>query len=79
MLYKIKNNLVAIPLPAKVTTPLRSTPRHPHEFDDIYASTESYKNSFFIRTVREWNRLPQSIYSKDSLLSFKAALDSYSP
>ena len=83
MLYKIKNNLlvVAIPLPAIVTTPLRSTPRHPHEFDDIYASTESYKNSFFIRTVKEWNRLPQSIYSKDSLLSFKAALslDSYPP
>ena len=26
MLYKIKNNLVAIPLPAIVTTPLRSTP-----------------------------------------------------
>ena len=54
MLYKIKNNLIAIPLPAIVTTPLRSTPRQPHEFHDIYASTESYKNNFFIQPVKEW-------------------------
>ena len=78
MMYKIKHELVAIPLPAIVTAPIRSTPRHPHDYNNIYASTDAYKNSFFICTVKQWNCLPQSIYSKESLLSFKAALDSYS-
>ena len=76
--YKIKQELVAIPLPTIVTAPIRSTPIHPHDYNNIYASTDAYKNSFFIRTVKQWNCLPQSIYSKERLLSFKAALDSYS-
>ena len=78
IMYKIKHELAAIPLPAIVTAPIQSTPRHPHDYNNIYASTDAYKNSFFIRTVKQWNCLPQSIYSKESLLSFKAALDSYS-
>ena len=79
MMYKIKYDLIAIPLPAIVTTPIWSTPRHPHDYNNIYASTDAYKNSFFIRTVKQWKCLTQSIYSKEIVLSFKAALDSYSP
>ena len=77
-MFKIKHDLVAILIPAIVTTPIRSPSRHLHDYNNISASTDAYKNSFFIRTVNQWNCLPQSIYSKESLLSFKAALDSYS-
>ena len=71
MMYKIKQDLVAIPLHAIVTTPIQSTPRHLHDYNNIYASTDAYKNSFFICTVKQWNCLNESIYSKESLLSFK--------
>ena len=64
-----------------MTTPIRSrsTPSHPHEFDDIYASIESFKNSFFIRTVKEWNRLPQATYSLSRLRWIPPLLNHYMP
>ena len=79
MLFKIQQNLVAVPMPSVISVPVRSTPRHPHDFQHMYTSTNSYKYSFFIHTVHQWNLLPPSIASMASLSSFKAAMDSYSP
>ena len=79
MLFKIQLNLVAVPMPSVISVPVRSTPRHPHDFQHMYTSTNSYKYSFFIHTVHQWNLLPPSIASMASLSSFKAAMDSYSP
>ena len=79
MLFKIQQNLVAVPMPSVISVPVRSTPRHPHDFQHMYTSTNSYKYSFFIHTVHQWNLLPPSITSMASLSSFKAAMDSYSP
>ena len=79
MLFKIQQNLVAVPMPSVISVPVRSTPRHPHDFQHMYTSTNSYKYSFFIHTVHQWNLLPPSISSMTSLSSFKAAMDSYSP
>ena len=62
-----------------ISVPVRSTPRHPHDFQHMYTFTNSYKYSFFIHTVHQWNLLPPSIASVASLSSFKAAMDSYSP
>ena len=79
MLFKIQQNLVAVPMPSVISVPVRSTPRHPHDFQHMYTSTNSCKYSFFIHTVHQWNLLPPSIASMASLSSFKAAMDSYSP
>jgi len=77
MFFKIKHNLVAIPLPDFIAHPLRTTPRLPSEFGNLFAGTEAYRNSFYVKTLRTWNLHP-SFYSLDSLPSFKDAMDSYS-
>ena len=38
------------------------------------ANTESFKNSFFIKTVLDWNHLDDNTVNQSSLESFKAAL-----
>ena len=43
-------------------------------FQPIHAKSDNYKNSFFPRTVLEWNNLSDSIVNKDSIDSFKSAL-----
>ncbi|KAH3751009.1 hypothetical protein DPMN_185550 [Dreissena polymorpha] len=36
-----------------------------------------YRNSFFVDTAIHWNHLPDSVVQKDSVESFKNALQSY--
>ena len=79
MLYKIQNNLIAIAPPPFLHAPQRPRPGYPHQLQVVYVSTESYKNSFFIRTIRQWNSLPPSIGTLCSFGAFKTALSSYSP
>lgn len=76
--FKILHSLVAIPLPSFVVPPERVRPGHPHRFQVPFCQTESYKNSFFPRTIRHWNLLPPTIASQDSLPHFKAALSTLS-
>ena len=54
MFFKIQQNLVAIPLPPFIICPARPKPDLPHVFRVVYASTESYRNSFYIRTIKDW-------------------------
>ena len=39
-----------------------------------FARTDTYKNSFFVRTSTEWNKLKNNIVKAPSLESFKGAL-----
>ena len=41
-------------------------------------STESYKNSFFPKTIPLWNRLPATVAEAPSLVSFKRGLSDLS-
>ena len=43
-------------------------------YDPIFANTKQYENSFFPRTVAEWNELEESTVQKNSVDSFRAAL-----
>ena len=79
MLYKIQNNLVEIAPPPFLHAPQRPRPGYPHQLQVVYVSTESYKNSFFIRTIRQWNSLHPSIGTLCSYGAFQTALSSYSP
>ena len=74
--FKIQNSLIAIPPPALVCPSLRPRPDCPHQLQIPFCQTDSYKNSFFPRTIRQWNSLPSSTATMSSLPPFKAALSS---
>ena len=76
MLYKVVNGLVNFP-----STPLqkpisatRTRSCHDQRFIHLSTNTTIYKNSFFPRTVPEWNRLSQSTVDSESVETFKSRL-----
>ena len=71
--YKIKNNLVEIPMPL---------PMNPHSHSENsqtyavpFARHDYYKMSFFPRTAREWNALPNDVVSIQTRDRFEEALE----
>ena len=62
MMYKIVNGLVAIN-PHQYLTPVVRQNRftHPHSFLQIPAAKESFRQSFFPRTVNTWNGLAPNL------------------
>ena len=43
-------------------------------FKPIPAKTKNFKNSFFVRTVYDWNKLDDSVINSDSVNSFRKSL-----
>lgn len=41
---------------------------------EIKPNTETYKNSFYCRTIKDWNSLPNSVLGIDKLINFKEAI-----
>ena len=39
------------------------------------SKTEQYKNSFFVRTVADWNKLEDTVVTADSVTAFSSADD----
>lgn len=75
LFYKIVNNLVAVNKSEHLLPPTRLS-RHssPHSFQ-IPRCTSSYRQqSFFPRTIKEWNSLPPDIVSVGTVDAFKAQL-----
>ena len=70
--YKIIHNLVAI-YPTDLLHPQDSRTRHsnPHGFQQIHTSKDTYKFSFYPRTIVQWNMLPAHLVSIDKLDAFK--------
>lgn len=75
MLYKVRHQLVAIPQPT-IMVPCPTTTR-PHRILPPHCETDSYRFSFFPRSIQTWNSLPHNIVEQGSLTSFKRALDNY--
>ena len=76
MLYKIKHDMVAIDAKQYIT-PMNRPTRHTNSqaYVVLSKSTVDYhQQSFFPRTVREWNSLPESTVSAPSLPSFRSHL-----
>ena len=73
-LYKIVNQLVAIPPDLYITSHQTNTRTHQHDFLPFLCSTNSYRHSFFPATVCQWNTLPDHIVASSSLNIFKAAV-----
>lgn len=76
--YKITSGELAVEIPAYIQRPTRVTRSlHPKRFINMGSSSNTYKNTFFTRTVKEWNLLPNEILEKDSVNTFKSALEAY--
>ncbi len=45
----------------------RTLNTHNLTYQTYYANTDSYKHSYFPHTVRDWNRLPQSILNSNTI------------
>ena len=75
LFYKIIHNLINIP--SSDLMPITSSTRgHLQRFQHIYTRTSLYSNSFFPRTIRIWNSLPEDIIQQQSLSQFELKLKS---
>ena len=75
MLHKIISKTAAVQLPDYISKPRRITRgQHSRSFTNISASTDSYQFSFFPRSVRCWNLLPEALVTAPSADQFKASL-----
>ena len=46
-----------------------------YEFSSLpFSKTEQYKNSFFVRTVADWNKLEDEVDTADSVTAFSSAV-----
>ena len=79
MMYKIMNGLVDIPAADYVTpASTRTRSNHSKKQRQISTSTETYKYSFFPRTIPLWNSLPAVLAEAPDLVSFKQELSTFS-
>jgi len=75
MLYKINNQEVNITASHKLIPPNRiSKNMGLNSFQIPACKTTARKESFYPRTIRDWNALPSSVTSASSLESFKKLL-----
>jgi len=77
MLYRVINGLIAVPssdilLTADART--RSVHRKNLTFRHIRANTNQFKNSFFPRTIVDWNKLDDRVVGSPTLEAFKSKL-----
>ena len=77
MFYKIHYDLVAVDsgrflVPKRHTSPTRT--ENSLAYNIPQSRTEYHRNSFFPRTVRSWNLLPNSVVCSTSLETFKSAI-----
>ena len=76
MLYKIQHNMVSINADTYLSysTERRTRKINTAQIKIPFARTDTYKNSFFPKTIRNWNNLENPIVNSASLESFKRAL-----
>ena len=74
----IINGLLALKIPNYFTAISTNTRIHHHQsYYFTHIRTDAYMNSFFHRTIREWNDLPQHVIDSNSLDLFQEQLNTY--
>ena len=72
--YKGLYNLITLEMPSYITstttTPYSTRFQHPFHFNIPNARTNFYHNSYFPKTVRDWNSLPISAIEAHTVNSF---------
>ena len=75
MFYKAIHQQIAIPIPDYIQPRRRPTRQHGNNrFMRLSSSSDSYKNSFFSRTLRDWDALPQVTIELPTVAQFKGAI-----
>ena len=74
MFYKSVQGETALQLPNHIVRTHSTTRYHTERFTQVMATTQRYDNSFYNRTIRNWNDLPQHTVSATSVDMFKARL-----
>ena len=73
MLYRIQNNLVAVP-PTHLHPPARNLRGHHLKLQPIRTTHNRVKNSFYPRTITQWNSLHPDIVAAPTIDAFRARL-----
>ena len=75
LMYKITNNLVATPKSDRLLPPARQTRNmHSRSYQLPSCRTQIRQSSFFPKTIKNWNNLPESAVESKSIDEFKAAI-----
>ena len=75
MLYKMMNNLVAVPALDYLTLSSNNTrSNNSLKISQIQTNTDPYKYSFFPRTLCDWNKLKDDVVLSSSVDIFKNKL-----
>jgi len=79
LLYKMSHDLVDIDVDSYPSRHNESRTRGSHNFKytQYRATKNAYFDSYFPRTIREWNALPAAIVESDSLVRFQSGLCDY--
>ena len=83
LFYKIIHELVPIKLPVDIIAcNLQTRSRHNMQYlfqlhERISSTKRTLSNSFFVRTMSQWNRLPLEVRKISEFNNFKAALDDH--
>ena len=73
-MYKIVNGTLAVVIPNYRQKERQTRNYHPLKFINAGCRTNIYKYSFFPRSVKEWNKLPETIIEAANTEAFKLAL-----
>ena len=83
LFYKVMHEVIPIKLPEEIVKSRLCT-RSSHNDNLMFNLHESIRdtkrtlsNSYFIRSISNWNRLPKVIRESDSFNGFKSELDKY--
>ena len=78
-MYKCVTNQAAIDIPCYVhhQSSLKTRASHPLKFIPLQPSCDTYKYSFWPRTIIDWNSLPSDYLTMDSTAKFKATISDY--
>ena len=73
LFYKIRSGLVKISFPEIV----KSSSYRSNSYLHVHASSECFKNHFYLRSIRLWNMLPENIRQASSFPVFKSQVDKW--
>ena len=77
MLFKIHHNLVAIDANRILSSKQHNTPTRTENtlaYHIPQSRTEYHRNSFYPRTIHDWNLLPESVVNSLTPVAFKERL-----
>ena len=73
MFFKIINNMVDIPHTFVHSAPYSTCGQN--KFIHLQSRTKSFKNPYFSRTIKLWNRLPEVVIKLDNLENLVQSLN----